>query len=45
VEFLYRNAAFELGWKLSAVSVILFAVLVYISRQPKNKGGKYVKKK
>ena len=44
VEFLYRNPAFELGWKISAGCGILFAVLVYISRLPKTKGGKYAKK-
>ena len=45
VTFVYRNAAFSLGWKISLVCAAVFGLLVYRIYQPKNRQGKYEKKK
>ena len=45
VTFVYRNAAFSLGWKISLVCAAIFGLLVYRIYQPKNRQGKYEKKK
>ena len=45
VTFTYHNAAFSLGWKISAGCALLFVVLTYIFYQPKPKRGKYEKVK
>ena len=45
VRFIYRNAAFSLGWKISLGCMIVFAVLIYVRYQPTVHKGKYVKKK
>ena len=45
VRFVYRNAVFSLGWKISLGCALIFAVLVYIAYQPKGHKGKYEKKK
>ncbi|MBQ8238636.1 MAG: YfhO family protein [Oscillospiraceae bacterium] len=39
----YENAAFSLGWKISAVCVLLFMVMVYINHQIHIRKGKYQK--
>ena len=35
VEFVYKNAAFSLGWKVSLLSFAIFGVLVYFNRRKK----------
>ena len=45
VTFVYRNAAFSLGWKISLACAAVFGVLVYRTHQPKNRQGKFEKKK
>ena len=35
VEFVYKNAAFCLGWKVSLLSFAIFGVLVYVTRRRK----------
>ena len=45
VRFVYRNAAFSLGWKVSLGCAIVFSVLVYVAYQPKGQKGKYEKNK
>ena len=45
VRFVYRNAAFSLGWKISLGCALVFAVLVYVAYQPKVPKGKYETKK
>ena len=45
IHFIYRNAAFSLGWKISLGCALVFAILVYVSNQPKLPKGKYEKKK
>ncbi len=44
VTFTYHNKAFSLGWKISLGCAIVFAILVYISRQKESPKGKYCKK-
>ncbi len=34
LRFTYRNQAFSIGWKVSAVSVLIFAALVWLGYQP-----------
>ena len=36
VEFVYRNAAFSLGWKVSLLSFAIFGLLVYFTRRRKS---------
>ena len=38
VVFTYHNAAFALGWKISLLSFVIFAALVYFTRKPRRKG-------
>ena len=38
VRFVYKNAAFSLGWKVSLLSFAIFGILVYITRPPRKKG-------
>ena len=38
VRFVYKNAAFSLGWKVSLLSFAIFSLLVYINRPPRKKG-------
>ena len=45
VTFAYRNAAFSLGWKISLACAAVFGVLVYRTHRPKNRQGKFEKKK
>ena len=45
VTYRYENAAFKLGWKISLVSAVIFAVLIYIDSQRREPKGKYVRKK
>ena len=45
VEFEYRNRAFSWGWKISLLCAVVFAVLLYLSKEPKRRGGKYERKK
>ena len=44
VTFTYENAAFSLGWKISAVCVLLFMVMVYVNHQLHIRKGKYQSK-
>lgn len=44
VVFKYHNAAFSLGWKVSLVCLVAFAILYWFVYQPKKKSGKYEKK-
>ena len=43
VTFTYENAAFSLGWKISAGCLLAFVILVYIDRQVRGRKGKYQK--
>ena len=43
VTFTYENAAFSLGWKISAVCTLLFIVMVYVNHQLHVRKGKYQK--
>ncbi len=43
VEFIYRNAAFALGWKISLLCAVVFGLLVYRMARPKNRKGKFQK--
>ena len=43
VTFTYENAAFSLGWKISAVCLLAFIVLVYVNYQIHIRKGKYQK--
>ena len=45
VTFTYHNAAFSLGWKISAVCALLFVILMYADAVRRGSSGKYVKKK
>ena len=45
VVFTYRNAAFSLGWKISAACVLLFVILIYADAVRRGSSGKYVKNK
>lgn len=38
VEYIYRNAAFALGWKISLACAAVFGVLVYKTRPSKKRG-------
>ena len=38
VRFVYKNAAFALGWKVSLLSFAIFGALVYLTRRPRKKG-------
>ena len=44
VEFVYHNAAFALGWKISLLCGVIFGVLVWLDRKKNPHGGKYNKK-
>ena len=37
VTFTYENAAFALGWKISAVCALVFVILIYVDRQIRGK--------
>ena len=41
VTFVYENAAFNLGWKISAGCLLVFMILAYVERQCHSKKGKY----
>ena len=41
VRFVYHNAAFSLGWKISLTCALVFAGLVYSIYKPSRKKGKY----
>ena len=43
VEFIYHNAAFAWGWKISLLCAAIFALLVYRERKKYPQGGKYKK--
>ena len=43
VTFTYENTAFRLGWKISAVCLLIFVILVYIDYQLRGRKGKYQK--
>jgi hypothetical protein len=45
VSFIYRNAAFELGWKVSLACLVIFGLLILVVYKPhlKMKHGKYEK--
>lgn len=43
VTFTYQNEAFSIGWKLSLVSGLIFAALVFCVYRPRPKRGKYQK--
>ena len=45
VQFYYRNQAFALGWKISLVCVVVFALLVWRNQPGCGKKGKYEKTK
>lgn len=45
VRFVYHNAAFALGWKISLVCAIVFAALVCSVYKPQLRTGKYEQKK
>ena len=45
VEFIYRNAAFAWGWKISLLCAAIFGSLVYMERKKHPHGGKYKKEK
>ena len=45
VTFEYRNQAFDWGWKISLVSALIFAVLLYVDNQKHRPVGKYEIKK
>ena len=45
VTFVYRNAAFSLGWKISLACAAVFGVLVYRSKHAKGSHGKFEKTK
>jgi uncharacterized membrane protein YfhO len=44
VTFVYRNKAFDWGWKISLCCGLLFAVLLYVDGQKHKTFGKYEKK-
>ena len=41
VEFIYRNAAFAWGWKISLLCAAIFGGLVWLDRKKHPRGGKY----
>ena len=43
VSFTYENKAFSLGWKLSAISVVAFGLLIWVKHIPPRKKGKFEK--
>ena len=43
VEMRYKNRAFEWGWKISLLCVVIFGALVYQDRKKHPRGGKYQK--
>ena len=43
VEFIYHNAAFSWGWKISLLCAAVFGALVWYDRKKKPAGGKYAK--
>ena len=45
VRFVYHNAAFALGWKITLTCVAILAALVWFQHQPQRKKGKFQKKK
>ena len=45
VTFAYRNKAFELGWKISLICVLIFAVMLYVENQKRRPVGKYEMRK
>lgn len=42
VEYVYQNAAFSFGWKISAACLLVFIICILVTHQPKT--GKYEKK-
>ena len=45
VRFVYHNAAFAFGWKITLTCVAILAALVWFQNLPEHKKGKYQKKK
>ena len=45
VEFIYRNEAFNWGWKISLACGLIFVLLVLAGRKNNSRGGKYMSKK
>ena len=45
VEFIYHNAAFSLGWKISLACAAVFAILVSVYYPPQSRRGKFEAKK
>ena len=45
VTFIYHNAAFSIGWKISAACALLFVIFMYADAVRRGSSGKYVKKK
>ena len=43
VRFIYRNAAFAAGWKISLTCLAVLALLVYLTRKKSGKNGKYTR--
>ena len=43
VEFIYRNAAFAWGWKISLLCAAIFGGLVWLDRKKHPRGGKFKK--
>ena len=43
IKFVYKNAAFSLGWKISLICFIVFAGLYWSIYQPKRHKGNYQK--
>ena len=43
VEFIYHNAAFAWGWKISLLCAVVFSMLVYREQKKHPRGGKYKK--
>jgi uncharacterized membrane protein YfhO len=41
VSFTYRNAAFDLGWKISLGCLLVFLLLAFIAYKPQPVKGKY----
>ena len=45
VEFIYHNAAFSLGWKISLACAAVFAILASVYYPPQSRRGKFEAKK
>ena len=45
VRFVYHNASFAVGWKITLTCVAILAALVWFQHRPEHKKGKYQKKK